>query len=55
MTIQETIDKDTLFLQTCSKKKFDEYKSWFYSPDHDIEPKWYKAIDQVIKDLEATK
>jgi hypothetical protein len=53
--IQAWIDKDTLYLETCSLEKFQQYKSWFYGPDHDIQPQWFVAIDTVIQNLQGTK
>jgi hypothetical protein len=49
------IEKDTLYLQNTNLKRFEAYKKWFYDPSTPIEPNWYVAIDQVIKELEGTK
>lgn len=53
--IQEWIDKDTLYLETCTLEKFEKYKSWFYGSDHDIQRDWFESIDIVIQNLEGTK
>lgn len=54
-SIQAWIDKDTLYLENCNLIQFEQYKSWFYGPDHDIETNWYSAINTVIQNLEGTK